>query len=63
MNSEKILSYAVWLGIAALVAMQFRAASCEETKASYKTKIATCECLEPDRVSVTVEAKDPKPAP
>lgn len=58
MDVNRILAYAVWLGIVALTAMLFRAASCEETTESYKTRSATCTCLELNRVAVTVNESD-----
>ncbi len=50
-------------GMIMLVVISFRMASCQETVVSYHTKTATCECLEPGRVSVSVEAPAPKPKP
>ncbi len=67
MNLDKNLPLHLFLlvvaGMITLVVISFRMASCQETVVSYHTRIATCECLEPDRVSVSVEAAKPAPTP
>ena len=57
MTSDRVLAYGLWLGIVALTIVAFRVASCQEMVAGYETRALTCQCLEPDRVSVTVEPK------
>jgi hypothetical protein len=63
MDENRIIAYGLWLAIVAATALGFRMSSCQETVESYRTKTATCECLEPGRVSVSVETAKPTPTP